>query len=69
MVVLRSFSALISQEGDLLTFFSSFSAEEIVSILLQHLLNLSALPTSLGNPLLSSPMVLLGSYSVMSEIF
>ena len=68
MVVLRSFSALISQQGDLLTFLSSFSAGEVVSILLQHLLNLSALPTSLDNALLSSPMVLLGPCSVMSEI-
>ena len=64
-----SFSALISREGYLLTLLSSFSAGEIVSMLLKCLLTLSALLTSLDNTLLSSPMVLLGSCSLTSEIF
>ena len=69
MVVLRSSSALISREGDLLTLVSSFSAGEVVSILLQYLLAISVLPTSLDNTLLSSPIILLGSCSLMSDIF
>ena len=69
MVVLRSPSALISREGDLLTLLSSFSALEVVSILLQYLLTLSVLPTSLDNALLSSPIILLGFCALMSDIF
>ena len=59
MVFLRSSSALISREGDLFTLFSSFSAGEVVSILLQCLKTLSVLPTSRGNALLSSTTALL----------
>ena len=65
MLALRSSPALISREGDLLTLLSSFSAGGIVSILLQCLLTLSALPISLDNSLLSSPMLLLGSCQLL----
>ena len=67
-VALRSSSVLILREGDLLTLLSSFSAGEVVSILLQCL-PISALPTSLDIALLSSPMVLLGPCSLISDIF
>ena len=70
MVVLRSSSPLISREEDLLTLLSSFSAGVVVvSMLLQYLLTLSALPTSLDHAFLSFPMVSLGSCSLMSDIF
>ena len=74
MLALRSSPALISREGDLLTLLSSFSAGGIVSILQQCLLTLSAIPTSLDNSLLSSPMLLgscrlLMASSQISDIF
>ena len=69
MAVLWSFSALILREGDLLTLLSSFSAGKVVSILLQCLLILSSLPTLLDYALLSYPIVLLSSCSLMSDIF
>ena len=56
------------REGDLLALLSSFTAWA-VSVLLQYLLTLYALPTSLDNPLLSCPMVLLSSCSLRSDIF
>ena len=49
MVLLRSSSALILLEEDLLTLLSSFSPDAV-----QILLALSALPTSLDNVFLSS---------------
>ena len=56
------------REGDLLALLSSFTAWA-VSVLLQCLLTLYGLPTSLDNPLLSCPMVLLSSCSLRSDIF
>ena len=53
MVALR----LISREEDLLTLLSSFSAGEVMSVLLQCLLTLYALPISLDIALPSPPMV------------
>ena len=67
-VALRPSSVLILREGDLLTLLSSFLAGEVASILLQCL-PISTLPTSLDIALLSSPMVLLGSCSLISDIF
>ena len=64
IVALRSFSKLISQKEDFLTLLSSFSAG-VVPILLPT----SALPTSLDITFLSSPMVLLGSCSLILDIF
>ena len=64
MVALRLSPALISRER-FVDILSSFSAGGIVSILLQCLLTLSALPISLDNSLLSSPMLLLGSCQLL----
>ena len=65
----RYSKTLILREGDLLTPLSSFSAVEVVPILLQCLLTLSVLPTTLDNASVSSPITLLGSCSLMSDVF